>query len=200
MNLPDIIYENSEITDRETFALMPMELKEFYLDHNGIVAFQGGIQFRGCLTSPIYLSIREIWKGDSNLFETYHEVEEQDIPIAQDAFGDHYLYRDGRIYKLSGETGELDYLHLLFKEFIAEIERNGIEFLIIEPIYDLASTGINLKPDQMMNVYPPFMMKSKRQRNFRPVSTSEQIAFLKSLYLQTKDLDEDQQIRIRIRE
>lgn len=70
MNLPDIIYENSEITDRETFGLMPMDLKEFYLEHNGIVAFQGGIQFRGCLKSPTNLSIQEIWKGDSNLFKT----------------------------------------------------------------------------------------------------------------------------------
>ncbi len=200
MNLPDIIYENFEITDRETLGLMAKELKEFYLEQNGIVAFQGGMQFRGCLTSPTYLSIREIWKGKSKLFGTYHKVEEQDIPIAQDAFGDQYLDRDGRIYKLSGETGELENLELSFDEFVREIEQNGIQFLGIEPIYDLEDAGINLKPDQMMNVYPPFMMKSEGQRSFRPVPTNEQIAFLKSLYLQTKDLDEDQQIRIRIRE
>lgn len=101
---------------------------------------------------------------------------------------------------MSGEAGELENLELSFDEFVREIEQNGIQFLGIEPIYDLAEAGVNLKQDQMMNVYPPFMMKSEGQRRFRPVPTNEQIAFLKSLNLQTKDLDEGQQIRIRIRE
>ncbi len=112
MKIPDPIFENTDITDREIFSLMPAELKEFYLNHNGIVALKGGIQFRGCLKDPEHLSIRKIWKGEAKLYGIYSNVLEEDIPIAQDAFGDQFLYRNGSIIKLYGETGDLEDLNL----------------------------------------------------------------------------------------
>ena len=196
MNLSDITYSNKTIEDRETFDVLPNDLKEFYLTCNGMIALQGGIQFRGCVSEPKWNSLYQIWKGTSNLHSIYDSIVEKDIPIAQDAFGDQYIYRYGQIYRLFSESGELDDLDCTLEQFIKEIEKDAINYLSLQQIRDLAVKGIVLKNGEMMNVYPPFIFKSDTERKYKAVPTQEQIDFLKDLYLQTKDLEEGEQIKI----
>lgn len=198
MNLPNITYRNQTIEDRTTYNSLPSELKEFYQLCNGLVALNGGVQFRGCLKEPKWISLYDIWKGPSKLVGVYESVKQTDIPIAQDAFGDQYFYRNGTIWKLNGESGYIESQKCTLEQFIINIENNPYDYLSLHQIYELREMDIKLKNGEMMNVYPPFMFKAENKRSYKPVSVSEQISFLKKLYTDTKDLKDGQAINIKI--
>ena len=199
MNLPDTTYQNETIEDRDTFNLLPNELKEFIFKCNGLVALNGGIQFKGCVNLPKWISLYETWKGKLKLYNVYEAVESTDIPIAQDAFGDQYLYRNGNIFKLNSESGELESLNCTLKQFIKNIETDAIDYLSLQQIFELKDMGIELKNGELMNVYPPFIFKSESERSYKPVPAIEQISFLQNLYIQTKDLEDGQSMNIEIK-
>lgn len=200
MNLTNITYRNELIEDRGTFDLLPSELKEFYLQCNGLVALNGGIQFRGCVFEPKWISLIEIWKGNSKLDIVYDVITKDDIPIAQDGFGDQYIYRDGQIYRLCCESGELENLNCSFTQFLKEIEKDPRDYLALQQIEELRSIGIKLKNGEMMNVFPALIVNTNSKRSYRPIPTNEQIEYLKDLYLQTKDLEDGEEIEVKIRE
>ncbi len=196
MNFKAITYHNTQITDKQTFDGLPSELKEFYREYNGLVICNGGLQFKGCINDPKWISLEDIWTGLSNLHSIYDEVLESDIPFAQDCFGDQYLWRDKQVIRLSSESGDIENLDLTFNQFLDEVIKNPTEFLALESFNQLYEMDIKLQDGQLMNVYPPFMFKCDGDRSFKPVPSEEQISFLKSIYTQTKDLPEGQSFKI----
>ena len=196
MKFKEVTYHNTEITDKGTYKRLPSELKEFYSEYNGLVICNGGLQFKGCVNEPKWISLRDVWTGLLSLHNTYKDLLESDIPFAQDCFGDQYLLRDGSVIRLSSESGDIDNLDLTFKQFIDEVIKRPTEFLALESFNDLNEMDIKLKEGQLMNVFPPFMFNCDGDRSFKPVPAEEQISFLKSIYSQTKNLPDGQSIKI----
>ncbi|MGL1889092.1 MAG: SMI1/KNR4 family protein [Reichenbachiella sp.] len=184
----------------ETFKKLPVELANFLKQTNGLIALNGGIHIRGCVSQPNWISLDEVWTGESSLYRTYDCLTETDIPFAQDPFGDQFILRDETVWRLNSEYGELENLELSFNGFLNAVINNPIEFLMLESFNQLFEMNIRLEPGQLINVYPPFMFNSNDERSFKPVSTKEQIQLLKKLYLETKDLPEGQQIEIKVEE
>ena len=81
--LQNITYSGQKIDDIDTFDILPDFLKDFYLSQNGFVAFNGGFHFRGCVKTPKWHSIKEIWFGDIKLSRLFASVDINDIPFAQ---------------------------------------------------------------------------------------------------------------------
>jgi hypothetical protein len=198
MRFKNIIFENTEITDFETFEKLPNYLQEFLKHKNGFIALNGGIQFRGCVSKPSWLSIENIWLGNNSLLNTYESLSASDIPFAQDGFGDQFIIRDNNVLRLSLENGLLENLDLSFKEFLNLIEINPIEFLMLEPFEALFDLGKKLMPGQLMSVYPPFTFDSDKVRSFEPISAMERVNFLKDLYTQIKDLPDGSDTRFTV--
>lgn len=199
MELPNTTYRNEIIEDRSTFDLLPNELKEFFLKCNGLVALNGGIQFKGCVNKPEWISLHETWKGKLKLLDVYESIAPNDIPFAQDAFGDQYIYRSGEIFQLNCESGELENLNCTLDQFVNNIKTDALDYLSLQQIYELKEMGIELKNGEMMNVYPPFMFNSESERSYKPVPSIEQISFLQNLYIQTRDLKDGESIEIVIK-
>ncbi|QSE98990.1 SMI1/KNR4 family protein [Fulvivirga lutea] len=195
MEFTGIIYHNTDISDKSTFDKLPKELQDFFSQVNGIIAYNGGLQIRGCINEPEWISLEAIW---SDLHKTYDCLTKEDIPFAQDAFGDQFIWRNGHIHRLSAEFGELEDLELDFSSFLEKETENPVDFLMLESFNQLYDSDIRLSPGQLMNVYPPFMFDTNDNRSFKPVPAKEQIDFLKSIYLQTKDLPDGQQMKINI--
>ena len=55
----DITYLGSEIDDLDTYNLLPDYLKDFYLNNNGLIAYNGGLHIRGCVNFPEWHSLKE---------------------------------------------------------------------------------------------------------------------------------------------
>ena len=191
--LQNITYSGQKIDDIDTFDILPDFLKDFYLSQNGFVAFNGGFHFRGCVKTPKWHSIKEIWFGDIKLSRLFASVDINDIPFAQDCFGDQFLIRKNTILRLSSETDEILDLGIDFNGFLNQIYNNPFEFLNIDNI-DIPG----LKPGQLINVIPPFCVKADKGYSFKPIDMIEQIRFLSEFSKQIKDLPNGTMIDFKI--
>jgi hypothetical protein len=196
MKFTGVIFENKEITDQAIFDELPAEMQAFYSQMNGIVAYEGGFQVRGCVNDPDWFSLRKIWKGDWNLHETYDEVLPTDIPFAQDGFGDQFLLREGLVYKLHAEYGELEKIGVGFIDFMKLVTEHPVEILLLESFKKLYETGTEIKEGELMNVAPPFVFETKDKRSFTAIPVRDRLLFLKSLYEQIKNMKDGDQINV----
>lgn len=76
------------IDDEALLASLPEELQTVLRDQNGCVAYRGGLHLRGAVTAPDWHSLRAAWQGRESFAALYPEVEEDDIPFAEEACGD----------------------------------------------------------------------------------------------------------------
>jgi len=159
-------------------ADLPDEMRAFYKEINGLVAFNGGFQIRSCGTSPSWNSLEDIWKGPNALHKTYPNLGEDDIPFAQDCLGDQYVYRAGSVWQLLTETGDLDDLELEFDEFIDEVIVDPIEFLALYPLLEFIESGKELKPGELLVPNIPFSVETEEEYTFTKTSVENRLTSL----------------------
>ena len=178
-----IIYINHEVQDTEIYDLLPPEMQDFYDEINGLVAYNGGFQIRGCGTGPTWNSLDEAWKGENAFHKTYPNLKPEDIPFAQDCMGDQYVFRAGSVWHLLTETGELDDLELEFDEFIDEVTEDPIEFLALYPLLEFMEAGNDLDPGELILPSIPFSVESEDENTFTKVPVQVRLDGLKEFYL-----------------
>lgn len=191
--LQNIIYRGQGIDDLDTFDILPDYLKDFYVVSNGVVALNGGLHIRGCVKAPQWHSLGEYWFGDMKLSGLFSSLDINDIPFAQDCFGDQYIIRGNNMWRLSAEYDEIKDLEIDFSDFLKQVHDNPFEFLNIENIGYL-----NLKPGQLINVIPPFCVDSKSGYSLRPIGMEDQIRYLSDLSKQIRDLPDGTYIELKV--
>src|SRR3954453_4788104 len=107
MRLEDVTFVGPPIDDPEVLGLLPPELAGLLAGQNGFVQFRGGLHVRGACRGPAWHSLREAWLGEGSFHRHYPEVRPGDVPFAEDCLGDQFLLREGRVWRLAGETGEV---------------------------------------------------------------------------------------------
>lgn len=193
MNLRDTIYIGGEIDDQETYDIIPEFLRAFYKEHNGFIAYKGGLHVRGCVLSPSWHSLGYVWHGSSKLADLFECVKPDDIPFAQDCFGDQYLIRENEIIRLLSETADLEFLEVDFNGFIKRAMENPADYLNIGNL-----DALNIQPGLLLSVVPPFCFKSESERSFKLTDAEERIRFLSDLSKQIKDLPDGTGIQMKI--
>ena len=190
MDFKGVIYiEQQDITDEETFEWLPEDLALFYENVNGIVAFQGGLQIRGCVKEPAWNSLYEAWKGDYAFYKTYTNLNADDIPFAQDCMGDQYFLRDEMVWILQTETGDVYDLEVDFIDFIEEAIEDPVEFLSLHPLVQYISEDGELKAGQLLSCMPPICEEVGEDIEYvmKPVTTEERLGWLARYYLKNKN-------------
>jgi len=160
MKLLGITYKGPEIDDLGTFNSLPVELKNFLKQANGIIAFKGALHIRGCCLKPEWHSINEVWTGKSAFWKNYPDILDIDIPFAQDCLGDQFLMRGNKIVKLQTETGEVDELGIDLFGFFQEIEKDPVVFLGMHPLIQFEMEDGKLEPGKLLSAYPPFCINT----------------------------------------
>ncbi|UTW67397.1 hypothetical protein KFE94_04580 [bacterium SCSIO 12643] len=181
-----VTYINHELHDTELFDLLPSDLKSFYKEINGLVAYNGGFQIRGCGTGPSWNSLEDVWKGKDALHHTYKNLQPTDIPFAQDCLGDQYIYRSGSIWQLLTETGDLDDLELDFDEFIDEVIEDPVEFLALYPLIEFIESGNELQPGELLVPNIPFSVETEEEYTFTKARVNDRLKSLKEFYSKNK--------------
>lgn len=177
-----ITYINHDCDNPEMIDQLPDELRAFYKEINGLVAYNGGFQIRGCGTTPSWNSLEDAWKGPNALHKTYSNLGEDDIPFGQDCLGDQYVFRGGSVWQLLTETGDLDDLELEFDEFIDEVIEDPVEFLALYPLLDYMESGEELKPGELLVPSMPFSVETEEEYTFTKDSVSNRLNQLKEYY------------------
>jgi hypothetical protein len=185
MEFKGVIYiEKKDIEDEDLFSQLPEELANFYENLNGIVAFQGGLQVRGCVHEPKWISLYEAWKGESALHKTYTELTPDDIPFAQDCMGDQYFLRDEMVWILQAETGEVYDLEVDFIDFIDEAIEEPVDFLSLHPLVQYLEDEGELQAGELLHSTPPFCEEVSEDFEYtmKPVPVEERLNWLKAYY------------------
>lgn len=158
------LYVGGEVDDESTLASLPDELRSFYQDVNGIIAFQGGLHIRGCVVNPHWHSLGEAWHGNQALYKIFPVLRESDIPFAQDCLGDQFVLRLGTVWHLMAESGEIEDLELELFDFLEEAIKEPIDFLSLEPLLVFLEEDQILEPGYLLRPDPPFIVEAEKYK------------------------------------
>jgi hypothetical protein len=130
----------------------------------------------------------------------YPEVNADDVPFAQDCLGDQFLIRAKTVWRLDGETGEIEDLRVSWRDFFSAAAANPKEYLSLQLLEQFATSGGSLQPGQLLSVLPPlFTEESANGVSLKAISALERIQFLADLAAQIRGLSEGPKIRIVVR-
>jgi hypothetical protein len=194
MKFPGITFEGPAIDDPEVFDALPHTAQQLLADVNGFIAFDGGLHVRGASRAPSWHSLRGAWWDSEALHRRYGAVTPDHVPIAQDAVGDQWLLRADELWRLESETGALEATGLSLPEFFAAVEASPVETLGLHPLLQFRADGGELKPGELLNVYPPFCTKEAAAGvSLRAIPAEERLGFLADL---ARQLPEEGRFRI----
>jgi hypothetical protein len=165
---------------------------------NGYVAYNGGLHVRGACLSPTWHSLRQAWSGVSAIHRLFPAVSPEDVPFGQDALGDQFVLRDGCVWKLDAEIGELKSLGMPLWDFDAAVRADPDEFLNLAPLRQFQSEGGTLEPGQLLSVMPPLVLKHDGDWNYRAIPAQDRLNFLSYLAAQLRDVPDGTQIQFRV--
>ena len=172
-------YVGPEITDTEILERVPEDYRRLLNQTNGFIVFDGGLHVRGAALAPEWHSLRKVWLGDFALHKLFPAIDESDVPFAQDCLGDQFLLRDGVVHKLDAEIGEVESLGVDLEAFLNRAQDDPVEFLSLQPLLQFMSEGGELKPGQLLSVYPPFVTKESADGvSLRAISMFDRLGFL----------------------
>lgn len=193
------MYVGPPIDDAEILERVPAIYRHLLERTNGYVAYHGGLHVRGACLEPLWHSLRAAWFGDAALHRLYPAVQETDIPFAEDAMGDQFLIREDVVYRLFSETGEVESLGLDLYEFDQSARADPVEYLALAPLEQYRAEGGELKPGQLLSVFPPLIVKQdKAAPSYRAIDALERRRWLASLAEQLRGLPDGAQVRFQV--
>jgi hypothetical protein len=192
-------YTGSEITDPEIVEKLPQGYRDLLQQVNGCILFNGGLHIRGAVVSPPWHSLRVAWFGDNALHRLFPAIQQQDVPFGQDCFGDQFFLRDGVVHRLQAETGDIEILAMDLGSFLLRAREAPVEFLSLHPLQQFRGAGGELKPGELLSVYPPFCTKeSAAGVSLRAISASDRIGFLADFARQISRLPDGTRVQIKV--
>jgi hypothetical protein len=180
------------IDDPDILSATPEDLSSLLRDANGFILYHGGLHVRGAVISPAWHSLRHAIEGPEAFHRLYDAVLPTDIPFAQDCFGDQFLLRDGAVFRLEAETGEIEETSANLGNFFSSVSNDAFEFLSFD-------ADLRLEPGQLMHAYPPFCVERPESGySLKAVPALELIQFHADFAKQISNVPESGQVQVRI--
>jgi len=187
------------IDDPELLARLPEPLRQRLTRVNGYVAYAGGLHVRGACRAPEWHSLRAAWLGENAIHRLFPAVRADDVPWAEDALGDQFLLRDGVVLRLEAETGRVESLGVDLTGFEQRVRDDPFEYLRLAPLEQFAREGGELRPGQLLSVYPPYCVEeSARGVALRAVPAAARLRWLSALAREIGGLADGAALRLEI--
>jgi hypothetical protein len=186
------------IDDAAILTRVPTDLAERLRQTNGFIWFGGGLHVRGACREPRWHSLRAAWEGEAAFHVLYPAVRTDDVPFGEDCMGDQFLIRDGSVWKLAAETGDMEDLGLTLTQFFERAEADPIDTLGMEPLVRFNEDGGTLRADQLLAVAPPYCLTTDGERDLRAIPADERRLFLADLAAHIRDLPDGAWIEFKI--
>jgi hypothetical protein len=192
------MYRGPPIDDPEILARLPVEYAQLLQTMNGYVAYHGGLHVRGACLAPDWHSIRSAWEGEHAIHRLFPAVSPEDVPFAQDVFGDQFVLRQGTVWRLDAEAGTIVSLAMPLWEFDAAVRADPDEFLSLAPLREHQAQGGTIEPGQLLSVFPPFVLRSQSKPSYRAISARDRIRFLSNFAAQIKDIPDGSTVEMKV--
>ncbi len=174
-----ILYAGPEINDPELLTRLPKDYADLLLKTNGFICYGGGLHVRGVCIDPDWHSLHLMWEGENALHQLYPVIRPDDIPFGEDCMGDQFILREGIVFRLFAEHGELESWAVNFKEFLDLAEDDPIGYLSLSPLIRFIMEGGSLEPGMVIDAWPPFcMIESRAGSVLGKAQALERIGFL----------------------
>jgi hypothetical protein len=199
LELPHLVYSGPPADDADMLVRVPPPLAAMLRERNGVVGFGGGLHVRGACREPAWHSLRHAWEGADALHQLFEEVRPGDLPLAEDAFGDQFLLREGKVLRLSGELGEMAPAADGLEEFFGRVLADPGRMLDYAPLLAFLAGGGELRPGQLLAAYPPFVLSAEgARRDIRAVDALERRRALADLARRLHGLPEGTEVRFEV--
>ncbi len=158
----------------------------------GFILHEGAVHVRGACSAPEWHSLRAAWRGPKAFHILYEDVRPSDIPFGQDQVGDQFLIRDGVVFRLSAETGEIERLTDSLQDFFSRVSSDIEAFLNV-------GLSHKMQPGQLLHAYPPFcFQESGAGASLAPLPASEVILFHADLARQIRDVPDGGKVEFKL--
>ena len=201
MDLPGLTYRGAAIDDVEILERLPVDLQQLIAQRNGFVAFRGGLHVRGACTAPEWHSLRRVMEGPESFGARFQAIRPDDVPFAQDVFGDQFVLRDGKVWKLDGYTDRLDPVADGLVDFFGAVQRDPIALLSLGHLAQFEAGGETLRPGELLMEWPPFVVdESKKGVTLRRIPVAERLEFLADIARQLRGVADGARVEFKIRD
>ena len=199
MKIAGITFTGPKITDEDILNDVPSDYRSLLNQINGFILYGGGLHVRGACKSPKWHSLRHVWIGGFALYKRYTTLLKSDIPFAQDCVGNQFILRDGEVYRLDTEVGRLETMEVGLKEYLKRTQKNSVEYLSLYPLVRYQMEGKELKPGQLLNVYPPYCVEESSEGvSIRAIAMFDRLGFLADFSRKIAELPEGAEIEIKV--
>lgn len=201
MELSNITFAGPPIEENSSIeAALPRNLLELLRQINGFIQYGGGLHVRGICSNLEWHSLALVMQGPNALYLSYPELLPTDIPFAQDCMADQFILRDGVVFSLESETGQLECLELSLSKFLEKAQEEPIDFLSMHPLLQYQSENQSyLEPGQVLHAYPPYCTaEAEHGVHLAPVPVADAIAYLTHLSSCLRNLKEGEVFNIKI--
>jgi len=171
---------------------LPADLLRVLSDTNGFILHEGAVHIRGASLTPEWHSLRVAWRGPNAFHILYPEVRPSDIPFAQDQVGDQFLIREGAVFRLCAETGEIERLADGLQGFFCRLSRDIEGYLNV-------GLGHRMQPGQLLHASPPFCFQgSGAGASLAALPASDVILFHADLAKQIRDVPDGGEVEFKL--
>lgn len=192
MQISNITWRGEEIEDAEFLREIPAELAAILTQTNGFILHHGALHVRGACREPQWHSLQHAWRSTQAFHYSYMSLLADDIPFAQDQFGDQILLRGGKVIKLLAESDDIQPLSENIKAFFEEVEHDIETFLNV-------SLEKKLDPGKLWLASPPFVLQeSATGAHLKPVDTMQVIRLHANIARQVREVSGGQRVVIKI--
>ena len=200
MKLEHITFKENEKPNFEGLEFeVPSYLKSILSQINGYIQYHGGFHLRGICKTPEWHSLQEVMHGKFSLHMKYPSLLKTDLLFAQDCMADQLFLREGNVYKLYSESGDIEFLESSIEAFFTNYTENPIEYLGLEPLLQFQSEGKNLNPGEVLCAYPPFCTEqAKAGVTLGAIPISEALNYLPEIAEAISNLAEGEELKIEV--
>jgi hypothetical protein len=199
LDIPHLIYSGPPIEDAAILDRVPPVLQLALRARNGCVAYRGALHVRGACLDPVWHSLRTACEGPTAFPALYPTLSPDDIPFAEELFGDQFVLRGGRVLRLIAETGELDTTAESIESWFERVLDDVAGLLGYEPTDALARVGGQVGAGQLVSVFPPFVVDAGEQaRSFRAIDALDCRGALAAFAKQIRNLPDGAPVEIKV--
>ena len=199
MTLQGVTFQGAALENPSKLQGLPDALIELLWQVNGFVAYAGGLHFRGMVEEPSWHSFERYLSGGMSLHHLFHEVREYDIPFGQDFLGNQFLRRDGTVWRLRADTGEMSNMGVDLGNFLGESRESPIEYLGLELLARYHQEHGMLEPGQLIHTMPPLCLaRDDSEPSLKAAPADEAVKFLSSIAKQVADVPDGEEVRLEL--
>ena len=198
MKLDHVTFTGPAIDDHDLLDKLPKALAGVLRETNGFIQYHGGLHVRGACHAPAWHSLRDAWIGDDAFHQHYPEMTPEDIPFGEDSLGDQFFLREGIVWRLFAETGEIESLEMNFSQFMESVQKDPIEELALQPLMQFQEDGGDLEPGQLLAAFPPYCTEEAEEGvTLAAIPSAERHSFLAEFAAKIRDLPDGERINFK---